>query len=130
MKSFFKFIFISALVLGALTLALGALVALNVLTQPNFSVSINGAELPLDQLNAGHWALGTIGLLIAGAVVLVVVPLALLLGLAMPLLMLAMGLSLGVMALLGVGALVLSPLLLIILALVWLARRNRPKPPI
>lgn len=130
MKSFFKFIFFSALVLGAITLALGALVALNVLTAPDFSVSINGAELPLDQLNAGHWALGTMGLLIAGSVVLVVVPLALLLGLAMPLLMLALGLSLGVMALLGVGAMVLSPLLLIILALVWLSRRNRPKPPI
>ena len=130
MKSFFKFIFFSTLVLGALTLALGALLALNVLTPPSFSVSVNGTELPFEQMRAGHLALGTMGLLIAGTVVLVVVPLALLLGLAMPLLMLALGLSLGLMALLGVGALVLSPLLLIILALVWLSRRNRSKPSI
>ena len=129
MKSFFKFIFVAVLVLGLLSMAFGVLVALNVLTQPDFSINVNGNELPLAELHAGHWVLGTLGLGVAAVVVVVVVPLALLLGLAMPLLMLALGLSLGLMALLGVGALMLSPLLVIVLLLVWLSRRNKPKPP-
>lgn len=129
MKSFFKFILGATLVLGLLSMAFGVLVALNVLTQPNFSISINGSELPLQDLHAAHWVLGTMGLGVAAMVVVVVVPLALLLGLAMPLLMLALGLSLGLMALLGVGALVLSPLLVVVLALVWLSRRRTRRPP-
>ena len=129
MKSFFKFIFVTVLVLGVLSMAFGVLVALNVLTQPDFSISVNGNELQLAELHAGHWVLGTLGLGVAAVVIVVVVPLALLLGLAMPLLMLALGLSLGLMALLGVGALMLSPLLVIVLLLVWLSRRNKPKPP-
>lgn len=129
MKSFFKFVLATTLVLGLLSMAFGVLVALNVLTQPNFSISINGAELPFQELLAGHWVLGTMGLGIAVVVLVVVVPLALLLGLAMPLLMLALGLSLGLMALLGVGALALSPLLLLVLLLLWLARKSRARPP-
>ena len=134
MKSFFKFVLVTILVLGLLSMAFGVLVAFNVLTQPDFSISINGSELPLQELHAGHWMLGAMGLGVAAVVVVVVVPLALLLGLAMPLLMLALGLSLGLMSLLGVGALVLSPLLLLVLALVWLLvwlprRRKTRKPP-
>lgn len=134
MKSFFKFMLATMLVLALLSMAFGVLMTFNVLTQPNFSININGTELPLRELHAGHWALGMIGLSVAAVVVVVVVPLALLLGLAMPLLMLALGLGLGLMALLGVGALLLSPLLLVILALVWLLvwlprRRKRPTQP-
>jgi hypothetical protein len=128
MKSFLRLILVTALVLALLSMALGLLVALNVLTQPDFSISINGSELPLAELHAGHWLLGMMGLGIAAVVVVVVVPLALLMGLAMPLLMLALGLSLGLLALLGVGALMLSPLLLLALLLLWLARKSRRPP--
>lgn len=129
MKHFLKFILVGALLLGLLGLIVALLVMFNVVGHPNFSISVNGAELPLDELHAGHFALGVFGLGVAAVVVMVVVPLALLLGLAMPLLMLGLGLSLGVMALLGIGALALSPLLLIVLVLIWLARRKAPRPP-
>ena len=129
MKSFFKFILVTALVLGLLAMTLGALVALNVLGHPDFNISINGAELPLGEVHAAHWVLGTMGLAIAAAVVVVLVPLALLLGLALPALMLGLGLGLVLLAVLGVGALVTSPVVLIVLLLIWLSRRNsRHKP--
>jgi hypothetical protein len=128
MKSFLKFIGISALVLGLLSIAFGVLVMFNVMTQPDISLSVNDFDVELSQLHAGHFVIGVFSVVVVGAVLLVVLPLSLLLGLALPLLILAAGLAIGVLALVGVGALALSPVLILLLPLIWLARRGRRKP--
>lgn len=128
MKSLLKFILGAAIVMGLLTLAFGLLVTVNLFTMPDMNVTINGWDLPVTELHPGHLLMGAMGIAIAAVVIVVVVPLSLILGLALPLLMLALGLGLGVLALVGVGALALSPVLLLLLPLIWLARRNRAKP--
>lgn len=128
MRSFLKFLFAAAVVMGLLTLALGVLVTVNLLSAPDVNLTINGWDVPFSELHPGQLVIGAMGIAIAAVVVVVVVPLSLMLGLALPLLMLALGLALGVLALVGVGALALSPVLILLLPLIWLARRNRAKP--
>ena len=78
------------------------------------SVVINGEQLSAS-LHAGHWLLALGGLLLALMVVLLVLPFALI----VPLLCAALGITVALFAVLGVAALLLSPLLL----LVWLVWR-------
>jgi len=125
MKSLLKFIFGAAIVMGLLTLVFGLLVAVNLFSTPDMNVTINGWDVPFTELHPGHLLMGAMGIAIAAVVIVVVVPLSLILGLALPLLMLSLGLALGVLALVGVGALALSPVLILLLPLIWLARRNR-----
>lgn len=125
MKSLLKFIFTAAVVMGLLTLTFGLLVAVNLFSLPDMNVTVNGWDMPFTELHPGHLLVGAMCIAIATVVVVVVVPLSLLLGLALPLLMLALGLGLSLLALVGVGALALSPVLILLLPLIWLARRNR-----
>ena len=94
---------------------------------PGISVSINGEDLDLEALGvAVPWFSAVLGIFIAGLVMCIAVPLVLLLGLGLPLLILSVvigGLLLGAFS---IGALLFSPLFLLVLVL-WLILRRRPK---
>ncbi|MFN3303028.1 MAG: hypothetical protein ACK44A_04835 [Roseateles sp.] len=72
----------------------------------------------------GDWLGATIGLFVAGLVCIIVVPLVVLLGVALPLLIVGGVLALVVASLLGVGAVLGSPLILLGL-LLFVVLRNR-----
>jgi hypothetical protein len=79
------------------------------------SFVIDGEQLSLTDMHGGHWLLALGGILLALIVVLLVVPFAVI----VPLLCAALGIAVALFAVLGVAALLLSPLLL----LVWIVRR-------
>jgi len=79
------------------------------------SFVINGEQLSFNDMHGGHWLLAIGGVLLAMVVVLLVVPFAVI----VPLLCAALGIAVALFAVLGVAALLLSPLLL----LVWLVWR-------
>ena len=64
--------------------------------------------------------------LVTGAVLLLVLPVVLIVGIGLPLLITVVALGAVVFALLGLSALIASPILLPILLIVWLARRKSP----
>ena len=87
------------------------------------TVTVNGEVVDLHGAHAGHWVLATLGLLLAAAIVMVVVPLVMVAAFVVPLTFTALGLLLSAVA----AAVVLSPLLLL---LWWLGRlwKRRRKP--
>jgi hypothetical protein len=91
------------------------------------SIPVDGHPIATDQLHSGHWAATTLGILIAGAVLLLVVPAALVFGLGLPLLIGALALTLGLFAAGAVLLVLLSPLLLIGWLLWRVLRPSRPK---
>jgi hypothetical protein len=110
---------LAALVLGAV---LVATVAALVGSLDATTIQINGEPVALAQLGAGHWLVAVAGVALALAIVLVVVPFAVLLPLALVALVVIGVLVAALGALAGVAALVFSPLLLL-LAAVWLVWR-------
>ena len=81
------------------------------------AVTVNGETLYLHGAHAGHFLLATMGVLMALAIVLVVVPTTLLLALAVPLALAVFGLALATLA----AGLVLAPLILLAW---WLWKRS------
>jgi hypothetical protein len=84
------------------------------------SFTINGEQLTLNRMHGGHWLLAIGGILLAMIVMLLVVPFAVI----VPLLFAALGITLALCVLLGVAALLLSPLLL----LAWIVWRLTRSP--
>lgn len=122
MKTLFKILFI-----GTALMVLAAMFGGFALLHHHGSdmhIVMNDEELFLGGSDFGDWLGAGIGLFIAGVVCCVVVPLVLLLGLALPLLILAGVFGLGLAALLGVGAVLGSPLILLGL-LLFVVLRNR-----
>lgn len=124
MKSLFKTLLILSLLLTVLALAGGFAIWQEIASHPEVQVSINGEDLALHELHGLHWGGLLFGGLVTGFVLLIVLPLALLLGLGLPLLIVGGMLGVGLLALIGVGGLLLSPLLLVGLVL-WLLLRDR-----
>ena len=115
-----------ALAIAAMVLLLAMGVAAFVLwglPQAVGTVTVNGVPVDLHGAHAGHWALATLGVLLAMLVLAVVLPLVVVLGLAAPLVVAALGLLAGVV----VVAVVLSPLWLLVW---WLVKRNASPPTI
>lgn len=132
MAKFFKWTFWTFVVLFVLSMAMGTLVvgsALDGLQDAGrWHVVVDGETLMDDalmdeQLSAGG---GIVAALVTGAVLLLVLPFVLIVGIGLPLLITAVALGAVVFALLGVSALIASPILLPILLIVWLARRKSP----
>lgn len=126
MKTLFKAFLITGLILALVALALG-FSAFNLLSDaPGFHLSIDGEDMMwtgfslADALGAG------LGMIIAVGVMALVIPLVLLLGLGLPLLILGALALAGIAAVVGVSALLGSPLLLIGLV-VWLLVRDKPR---
>jgi hypothetical protein len=132
MAKFFKWTFWTFVVLFVLSMALGTLVvgsAMDGLQDAGrWHVVVDGETLMDDalmdeELSAGG---GIVAALVTGAVLLLVLPVVLIVGIGLPLLITAVALGAVVFALLGVSALIASPILLPILLIVWLARRKSP----
>jgi len=87
------------------------------------NVVINGEQLSLTDMHGGHWLLAIGGVLLAMIVVLLVVPFAVI----VPLLCAAFGIAVALFAVLGVAALLLSPLLLLVW-IVWRLARGPASP--
>jgi len=121
MKTLFKILFIGVALMTLLALFGGW--ALLHHGGPDFHITLNDDELFLGN-DFGDWLGAGIGLFVAGIVCLVVVPLALLLGVALPLLIVGGVLGLVLFGLLGVGAVLGSPLILFGL-LLFVVLRNR-----
>lgn len=124
MKSFLKFTFILMLALAIIALITGTALWHEVASHPDLTISINGENVPLDEMDAMHWVSGLFGIAVATLVILLVVPLVLLLGIGLPLLLVGGGLALALAAVAGVGVLVASPVIVLGL-LVWVLVRGK-----
>ena len=87
------------------------------------TLSINGEQFTLTQLQGGEWLLALGGVVLAMLVVLLVVPFAVI----VPLLCAALGIAVALFVVLGVAALLLSPLLLVVW-IVWRLARGPVSP--
>ncbi|MFN3862109.1 MAG: hypothetical protein ACK4R2_11645 [Roseateles sp.] len=120
MKTLFKILF-AVIALSVMLALLGGLALLHH-DGSDMHIVLNGEEMFLGGL--GDWLGATIGLLVAGLVCIIVVPLVVLLGVALPLLIVGGVLTLVVASLLGVGAVLGAPLILLGL-LLFVVLRNR-----
>ncbi len=122
MKTLFKIV----IAITALMLLLAMLGGVALLTHhdSDMHIVLNDEEMFLGGF--GDWVGATIGLFVAGLVCLVVVPLVVLLGVALPLLIVGGVITLVVASLLGVGAVLGSPLILLGL-LLFVVLRNRSR---
>ena len=87
------------------------------------TLNIDGEQFRFGQLQGGEWLLALGGLLLARVVVLLIVPVAVI----VPLLCAALGIVVALFVLLGVAALLLSPLLLLVW-IVWRLARSPAAP--
>jgi hypothetical protein len=122
MKTLFKILFI-ATALMVLMAMFGGFALLNH-HGSDMHIVLNDDELFFGGSDFGDWLGASIGLFVAGLVCVVVLPLVLLLGVALPLLIVGGVLTVVVGGLLGVGALLGSPLILLGL-LLFIVLRNR-----
>lgn len=124
MKTLFKILFI-----GTALMVLAAMFGGFALLHHHGSdmhIVVNDEELFFGGSDFGDWLGASIGLFVAGAICVVVLPLVLLLGVALPLLIVGGVMAAVVASLLGVGALLGSPLILLGL-LVFIVLRNRSR---
>ncbi len=123
MKTLFKILFVGT-ALMMLAALLGGYALLNH-HGADMHIVVNDDELVLGS-GIGDWLGASAGLLVAGVVCLVVVPLVLLLGVALPLLIVGGVVAVMLAALLSAGAVLGSPLILLgLLRFVVLRNRNR-----
>ncbi|MBB5205800.1 hypothetical protein HNQ51_003127 [Inhella inkyongensis] len=134
MNRFFKFIGWTALVVLLASLVMGG-VLMGLAHEGLFNsgwgdagswhVLVDGEEWTGDVHEFGFFG-GLLGLLALGFTLVVVLPLTLILGVGLPLLLTFGALALVGVLLVGLSALVASPLLLPILLLVWLLKPKKP----
>ncbi len=128
MKRFLQWMLALSAVLMVLAAVGGYALWQELAVHPSVSVSINGEDLGLHELHAAHWGGLMLGGLVLTLVLLVVLPLALVLGFGLPLLIVTAVAGIGLLAMLSLGGLLLSPLLLIGLLLwlmLWLMLRRK-----
>ncbi|HEY9106134.1 MAG TPA: hypothetical protein VIN58_05615 [Roseateles sp.] len=122
MKTLFKILFIATAVMVLMAMFGGF--ALLHHHGSDMHIVVNDEELFLGGSDFGDWVGASIGLFIAGIVCVVVLPLVLLLGVALPLLIVGGVLTVVIAGLLGVGAVLGSPVILLGL-LLFVVLRNR-----
>lgn len=125
MKTLFKILFIGT-ALMVLVAMFGGFALLHHHGGPDMHIVLDDGEFFLGGSDFGDWLGASIGLFVAALVCIVVVPLVLLLGVALPLLIVGGVLALVVASLLGVGAVLGSPLILLGL-LLFVVLRNRSR---
>ena len=123
MKTFFKILFLATALM--ILMAMFGGFALLHHHGSDMHIVMNDEELFLGGGDFGDWVGATVGLFVAGLVCIVVVPLVLLLGVALPLLIVGGVLALMVASVLGVGAVLGSPLILLGLLLFVIMRNRR-----
>jgi hypothetical protein len=130
MRTFFKGLMFIAILIGMLSV-FGGFAALHGIHElhdgSDMSVVVNGEELYWES-GVGDWLGAGIGLFVAGVVVCLVVPLALLVGVALPLLIVGGVVAVVLLGLAGVGAVLGSPLIIIgFVAYLMLRNRRRAR---
>jgi len=125
MKTLFKILFIGT-ALMVLMAMFGGFALLHHHGGPDMHIVLGDDELFMGGGDFGDWLGASIGLFVAGVICVVVLPLVLLLGVALPLLIVGGVLTLVVASLLGVGAVLGSPLILLGL-LLFVVLRNRSR---
>jgi hypothetical protein len=120
-----RWLLLSLLVLAAVSAGSLAAIAWMVgqFDGPSVSVTIDGETWNLSALHGGHWALAGGALLLAGLLVLLVVPALVLVAL----LAAAAGVGVALIALLAVVGVALVPLLLLGALVWWAVRPARPR---
>mgnify|MGYP000986611501 FL=1 len=88
---------LAAAVVLAVVTAISLTVALNQLPS-DLLVTVDGERVDLQALQAGHWFLAIGGVVLATLIVLLVVPMALLLGVGLPLVLAGLGLVAALLA--------------------------------
>lgn len=124
MKTLFRFTLWSLFALVVLVALLGVVWYAMGMPHDSVLLTIDGDSITLPADGAGNWVLAIGGMLVALLVVAVVVPLALLLGLGLPALLAAAGLFVGLLVLGVTLTAMASPVLLVVLAVWWLMRRD------
>lgn len=133
MRLFFRRLILLSLVMLALTVMAGGSLWHHFgdfAADPGFTLSINGEDVDLGELQTleGHGVAALLlGCVVAGLALCVLLPLVLLFSIGLPLLILMLvfgGLALGAV---GVGAVVFSPIWLVVLVL-WLLFRSPRRP--
>jgi len=122
MKTLFKILFIGT-ALMVLMAMFGGFALLNH-HGPDMHLVLDDGEFFFGGSDFGDWLGASIGLFVAGIVCVIVLPLVLLLGVALPLLIVGGVLTVVVASLLGVGAVLGSPMILLGL-LLFVVLRNR-----
>ncbi|MDR7270362.1 asparagine N-glycosylation enzyme membrane subunit Stt3 [Pelomonas saccharophila] len=122
MKTLFKILFIGTALMVLMAMFGGF--ALLHHHGPDMHIVLDDGEFFLGGSDFGDWLGASIGLFVAAVVCIVVVPLVLLLGVALPLLIVGGVIALVIASLLGVGAVLGSPLILLGL-LFFVVLRNR-----
>jgi len=125
MKTLFKILFIGT-ALMVLVAMFGGFALLHHHGGPDMHIVLDDGEFFLGGSDFGDWLGASIGLFVAAVVCIVVVPLVLLLGVALPLLIVGGVIALVLASLLGVGAVLGSPLILLGL-LFFVVLRNRSR---
>jgi hypothetical protein len=124
MKTLFKILFIGTALMVLLAM-FGGFALLNH-HGSDMHVVFGGDEFTFGGGDFGDWLGATLGLFVAGVICVLVVPLVVLLGVALPLLIVGGVMAVVLASLLGVGALLGSPLILLGL-LVFVVLRNRSR---
>lgn len=124
MRTLFRFTLWSLFALVVLVALLGVVWYAMGMPHDGVLLTIDGDSITLPADSAGNWVLAIGGLLVALLVVAVVVPLALLLGVGLPALLVAAGLVVGFLVLGLTLTAVASPVLLPVLVVWWLMRRD------
>lgn len=126
MKTLFKALLIFGFVLVGVATLLGWGAVHLLGDVPGVHLTIDGDDVLWTSLDLADAFGAGLGLIIAIGVMCLIVPLLLLLGLGLPLLIIGALVLAGLAALVGVGAIVGSPLILIGLV-VWLLVRDKPR---
>lgn len=120
------------LLVGVLIVAIAAAVSLAAVFNDipsNLQVTVDGQQVDLHGLSAGHAWLAFGAVVLACVIVVVVVPLALLFGVGVPLLLAALGVIAALLCAAVAVAVVGSPMILIGLLLWWAVRPKKATPP-
>lgn len=129
MRTIFKWLLILSAGVALMGLFAGGALWLELMAQPDFSISINGEDLDIAALHPMTGAGAVLGVLATGALLCLVIPLVLLFSVGLPILLTVMILGFVALGLLSLGAMLFSPLIILVL-LLWLVLRNkRPKTP-
>ncbi|MFY7864875.1 hypothetical protein [Roseateles sp.] len=130
MKNAFKWLLIAGAVMAMLALWSGFALWHGVqefLMEPGVSFSINGESIDIEGLRewgAAPWYEVLFGMLVAGLVVCLVLPLVLVFSIGLPILLTVLILGGLAVGLLSLGGLLFSPLIVVAL-LLWLVFRNK-----
>ncbi|HEX5684439.1 MAG TPA: hypothetical protein VFY73_10450 [Ideonella sp.] len=117
-----------ALLIGTLAIALVTVVSLVTMFNhlpPDLLITVDGEQIELGGLEAGHAWLAFGAIVLAMVIVVIVVPLALLFGVGLPLLMVALGVVAALLCAALAVAVVGSPVILLGLLLWWAVRPKK-----